>query len=156
MSPITRTGRLGKCRACMHDWAAQRRAARPPPEPVADKACLLCGARKPAAAFGRNVQSRDGLHGYCRPCEAKRSASKQQARAPSRQPPPAQLVCGGQCGQLKPYAAFCRERSSLFGVHGTCKQCQVEVRRLRAVRRAAAGGAVTACDAAGSGGLLAR
>jgi hypothetical protein len=36
------------------------------------KVCTECKVRLPLHAFGRNRQSSDGLHYYCRTCAAKR------------------------------------------------------------------------------------
>jgi hypothetical protein len=36
------------------------------------KFCPDCGGTHPLSAFGRNRQSKDGLHYYCKKCAAKR------------------------------------------------------------------------------------
>jgi transposase-like protein len=40
--------------------------------PARQKYCPRCTSDKPVAAFGRNRQSADGLHYYCKPCAAAR------------------------------------------------------------------------------------
>lgn len=43
------------------------------------KLCPDCESEKPVADFGRNRQSADGLHYYCKPCAAARQ--RQWAKA---------------------------------------------------------------------------
>jgi len=50
-----------------------------PPSLVPTKRCSCCDARHPLSAFGRNCQTKDGLHYYCKVCAAKKQ--KQWARA---------------------------------------------------------------------------
>jgi WhiB family redox-sensing transcriptional regulator len=51
-----------------------RRASAPPPPPapkpvaVREKQCRRCGVIQPAAEFGQDAASKDGLHKYCREC----------------------------------------------------------------------------------------
>jgi hypothetical protein len=40
--------------------------------PIRKKLCSYCRVERPVAEFGRNRQSVDGLHYYCRECAAAR------------------------------------------------------------------------------------
>lgn len=42
------------------------------PRPPRRKLCPDCERERPVTEFGRNRQSADGLHYYCKPCAAKR------------------------------------------------------------------------------------
>jgi len=45
------------------------------------KSCPICESEKPLSAFGRNRQSVDGLHYYCKAC----AAARQRAWAKANQ-----------------------------------------------------------------------
>lgn len=44
----------------------------PAPSTPRAKSCSCCGERKPVAAFGKNIQAKDGLHYYCKACAAEK------------------------------------------------------------------------------------
>jgi len=61
-------------------YALDPMAARTPPTPASrTKLCSCCGQTFPVTGFGRNRQSKDGLHYYCKACAAKRQREWAQA-----------------------------------------------------------------------------
>jgi hypothetical protein len=79
----SRDGHSSYCRPCYREIHAQYRQGRASregrvlqqrrPRPPGEKWCPDCQAFKDVAEFGRNRTARDGLAGYCRPCQNARS-----------------------------------------------------------------------------------
>jgi len=122
MDSRNKSGRKTQCRACCAEQDAWRMAALPMPRVPQTKECLDCQQELPAAAFGLRKGGVDGLHSYCRNCDAKRAVKHEKERAPAQLPPPASIVCAA-CREEKPLSAFTRQRAMLFSVRYVCHTC---------------------------------
>lgn len=112
-------------------------------EVPAAKRCRDCGKVKPASEFWKRKQSPDGLALYCKECFGLRNADSYRGRQgqagketrPYRRRqvvPPGMKFCP-KCDEVKPVAAFGRNRSAQDGLTSYCLPCHnvatAEIRR---------------------------
>lgn len=126
-SATNRSGLHGSCLACManHKRALDDGRRCQTPE---QKQCWRCGYLLTADCFHRNKSNADGLEGTCKKC--KNASNRSHKQALLHVEVPTKHCCS--CDVTKPAGDFCRERRSVDGLAGECKECMVRrQRRLR-------------------------
>lgn len=84
--------------------------------PPNEKMCFRCKTVKPASAFSKNNQSKDGLHSYCKPCFW-------QWRVRDRDNTPEGYRKCLACCASKPLEEFYPNKSHRNGLGRECKDC---------------------------------
>ncbi len=102
------------------------------------KQCASCGATKQHGEFHRNAARPDGLASICRECQRERDQARRKAylsRSDDEIEFPAEQRCG-ECGEVKPAAAFSRNRGKKSGLSNSCRTCKTASARKRRARNA--------------------
>lgn len=125
-------GLYSRCKEC-HRSDQQRRTKwhehHPQPPPTGKKSCSSCAQELPIEAFGKRSASSDGLHYWCKACNAKKVKAQRQAIQATdrnRRPPtcPASgLKCCASCERTLPIADFGKRSASPDGLHYWCRAC---------------------------------
>lgn len=105
---------------------------------MSSKKCSACGLELAHDEFHRNAARPDGLASICKSCQKKRDAErrdKYQARDESEIEYPAEQRCG-ECGIVKPAAAFSKNRGKRSGLSNSCRQCKTLAARKRRAKNA--------------------
>lgn len=126
--PLDKNGRFGVAPRCRECRAGRQRTHRtkiralklPPPE---QKRCIRCGEVKPKSDFYKNAGAKDGLYGYCRPCDrARRTQPGRKRVAAVKLQIPGFARCS-QCKQTLPSAAFSVNAKRKNGLNCYCRSC---------------------------------
>jgi Recombination endonuclease VII len=110
----------------------------------ATKRCSRCGSNLPTSQFAVRRASADGLQAYCRTCV---STWARQHRPRKLRNAPAGVEAGEKwcrrCDEVKPQAAFARNRTAPDGLQGQCRACAAAAYR---AKREAAGALMPPAD----------
>lgn len=102
--------------------------------PEGHKRCSKCGEVLPIEQFSKNRTRKDGLHGWCRRCNAEHHADYHAANlalnrkleATGSNPRiPVSKTCS-TCGVEKAASEFSRSRNRADGLESRCRQCESE------------------------------
>lgn len=103
------------------------------------KICSSCGKSLPRDQYHRNAARPDGLASICRTCQKERDSKRREAylaRTDDEIETPATQRCG-ECGEVKPAAAFSRNRGKRNGLSNSCRTCKCAAARRRREKNAA-------------------
>ena len=124
--------------------------------PTPDKACNICGERKPISEFYSQKVNGDGLARACKPCYYARNQAwrkRNRARDTTDHIPPVKQC--SECGESKPSGLFPSAPAAKDGLRPRCQECHSAVGRSRRyalpTKRAKQMGRVTECEVCGSG-----
>lgn len=120
------------CKACnamkvraQRETLTTERITRPPQVPASGmKYCSACEQTLPLAEFGKRTASSDGLHYWCKACNAmKVRAQRGVIQAQPRTPPPSGQKQCASCEKTLPIEAFGKRSASPDGLHYWCRSC---------------------------------
>lgn len=91
-----------------------------------EKECKRCGQFKPLSEFTESLSFKDGLHSYCRSCQAQqrnemRARWKKERKKTS---PPKEKICT-RCYRVYPLSNFCSNDAHKDGYDNICKNCRM-------------------------------
>lgn len=126
-SDVRKEGRRrGRCRDCVKQYKAERRAQRKHLTPN-EKACSRCKETLPASEFTKNSDSATGLHPHCKACDSE--IRKNQPRYP-RSKSVTEKCCTG-CNLVLDASEFPSRSKNSDGLYSWCRACC----RLRSVEQ---------------------
>jgi CRISPR/Cas system-associated protein Cas10 (large subunit of type III CRISPR-Cas system) len=125
-------GLYSRCKACHRSTSrpprvsdGRKQTLRPSSAPASGmKRCASCEQELPRSAFGKLSRSADGLHYWCRSCNAAKVRSqRQELRKTDPVLPPSGMKRCGSCGQELSIAAFGKLSRSADRLHYNCRSC---------------------------------
>ena len=124
-SKSERDGLCHYCRECVREMGRRRAQSQKcaPKISVTEKRCSGCDSVRDISAFSHNALERDGHARYCKECTAARNRETRKKRVRAMKNTPIEKCCS-DCGQVKPCAAFDRDRTMPTGLSAYCKECR--------------------------------
>jgi len=132
-----RLGLKSMCKACAAEAAKARQAAyracnatRNPYSDPTLKRCSDCKQALPRTDYPQNRTTSDGLHPYCRECQARRNRETREnyrTRNITSDPyaDPTHKRCS-DCGRIRPRTDYPQNRTTSDGLHPYCRECNAQ------------------------------